>query len=199
MTPYVTEILKKINDEPELLAKEYRTNYAVANILGYSFDKRAKFLLPEGTPPFKRDSAPLGMSPATLYQQVKKFYIFTNPDLNQVRREQLFIQLLESVHPTEAELMILVKDQKLDDLYPNITADLVVKAGIVKEENAFRRENQVKVIQGEEGRTYVVSVLDVTQPKDKLGPPPGVPEKRGRGRPKGSTKKAKVEGNESQA
>lgn len=46
-----------------------------------------------------------------------------------MRREQLFIQLLESVHPSEAKLVIAIKEQAISTLYPNITLDKIVDAG----------------------------------------------------------------------
>ena len=38
-------------------------------------------------------------------------------DLSQTRREMMFINLLESVHPLEAEILVLVKDKKLTESY----------------------------------------------------------------------------------
>jgi hypothetical protein len=48
-----------------------------------------------------------------------------------IRRESLFIGLLEGIHPTEATVLIAVKDQKLQKLYPKITHKLVSDAGII--------------------------------------------------------------------
>jgi hypothetical protein len=38
---------------------------------------------------------------------------------------------LEGVHPTEAAILIAVKDQKLQKMYPKITWKLVSDAGII--------------------------------------------------------------------
>ena len=42
-----------------------------------------------------------------------------------MKRESLFIELLESLHYTEAELICLIKDGKLTEKYPSITEKLV--------------------------------------------------------------------------
>ena len=191
MTPYITEVLAEINENPELLTTKYKDNYAIKAVLQYGFDKTLKLLLPEGSPPYKADSAPLGMSPANFYQQVKKLYVFTRADLNPVRREQLFIQLLEGLHPTEAEVCINIKDQNLTTKYPNITADLVVKAGVVQESNVFRESNAEPA-----GRNIVVNLSDAAATKESFGKPAApeqvaktdapAPVKKGRGRPKKS-------------
>ena len=186
MTPFITEILSEINKTPDVLLTKYKDSYAVKAVFEYAFDKNKKMALPEGEPPYKKDTAPLGMTPANFYQQVKKFYIFLRQDLAPVRREQLFIQLLESIHPTEADVCIAIKDQALTGLYPNITADLAVKAGWVAEENTFRQPT----VQSEsaKGRELVVNLSDQASTKDKVGGRPPVPETadvpKKRGRPK---------------
>ena len=40
-----------------------------------------------------------------------------NNTLSTIRREMMFINLLEGLHPKEAELLVKVKDGKLSDLY----------------------------------------------------------------------------------
>ncbi len=44
-----------------------------------------------------------------------------------MRRETMFIQILEGLHPLEAELLILVKDKKLSTKY-KITKEIVAEA-----------------------------------------------------------------------
>ena len=130
-TKYIVEILEEVNNDTSLLAN-YKTNAALKFIFEYAFIPEKKFDLPEGEPPFKADAAPIGMSPANFTQETKKLYVFTKErPLNHVRREQLFIQLLENVHPSEAKLLVAVKDQKLNKLYKNITAKLAAEYGFI--------------------------------------------------------------------
>ena len=66
----------------------------------------------------------------TLRAQTKNFYHFVkggNPGLSGLRRESMFINLLQSVHPLEAEIMVLVKDGKLEDSY-KISQEVVSEA-----------------------------------------------------------------------
>lgn len=130
-TKYITEILEEVNTEPTALAK-YRDNAALKFIFQYAFIPEQKFDLPEGAPPFKEDPAPLGMSPANFIMETKKLYIFTKAkELNKVRKEHLFIQLLENIHPSEAKVLIAVKDQKLNKLYKKVTAKLAADYGFI--------------------------------------------------------------------
>ena len=66
----------------------------------------------------------------TLRSQWKNLYHFVqggNGGLSQTRREMMFINLLESVHPLEAEILVLVKDKLLDSKY-KITKEIVAEA-----------------------------------------------------------------------
>lgn len=66
----------------------------------------------------------------SLRNEYKKLFNFVkggNDGLNSIRRETMFIQILEGLHPLEAEMLILVKDKKLSDKY-KITIDQVKEA-----------------------------------------------------------------------
>jgi len=66
----------------------------------------------------------------TLRRESKHFYHFIkggNNGLSAIRRESMFINLLEGLHPLEAEILCLVKDKKLSDKY-KITQDVVAEA-----------------------------------------------------------------------
>jgi hypothetical protein len=83
-----------------------------------------------------------------LYREYRKLYIFCkggNDKLNQQKRENLFIQLLESLHSEDAELLIYMKDKSLP--YPGITYDLICDAypGMLPE----KREEKEDVIPDE--------------------------------------------------
>ena len=56
----------------------------------------------------------------TLRREWTKLYNFIkggNDTLNGLRRETMFIQILEGLHPLDAEILCLVKDKKLTDKY----------------------------------------------------------------------------------
>ena len=100
-------------------------------MLQINFDPNVKMSLPEGEPPYKKDTAvPAGYSESNLYVEFRRFYIWLQNDVNltKARKEQLFIQLLEGIHWTEAEAVCLAKDKKLQTKYKSLKEDLVREA-----------------------------------------------------------------------
>ena len=66
----------------------------------------------------------------TIRREVKNFYHFVkggNDRLSAIRRETMFVQMLEGLHPEEAKIVCLVKDKDLESKY-KITYDVVQKA-----------------------------------------------------------------------
>ena len=67
---------------------------------------------------------------ASIRKEYTKFYNFLkggNDSLSNLRRETMFINILEGLHPLEAEILILVKDKKLSDKY-KITKEIAAAA-----------------------------------------------------------------------
>lgn len=127
---YITEVLEEINSDPKVI-EQYKTDMALKILFEYAFIPENKMDLPSGEPPYKPDAAPIGMSPANLRMEMKKLYVFKRADLKPIKREQLFIDLLENIHPEEAKLLIAVKDQKLSKLYKKVTRKVVEGAGLI--------------------------------------------------------------------
>ena len=93
----------------------HEQNGALKEILKYTFNPDIKFLLPPGNPPYKT-VVDVSENPTYLYGLVRKLYLFVeggNPNLKQARREYLFIEMLESIHSLEAELLLQIKDKKI--------------------------------------------------------------------------------------
>ena len=66
----------------------------------------------------------------TIRRECKNFYHFIkggNDAMNSIRRESMFINLLQGLHPLEAEILCLVKDKCLSDKY-KITKEQVAQA-----------------------------------------------------------------------
>ena len=66
----------------------------------------------------------------TIRREFKHFYRFIrggDDGLNNLRRESMFINILEGLHPLEAEIVILCKDKRLSEVY-KITQDVVAQA-----------------------------------------------------------------------
>ena len=67
---------------------------------------------------------------ASIRAEYKKFYNFCkggNPSLSNLRRETMFINILQGLHPREAEILILVKDKNLESKY-KISKEIVSMA-----------------------------------------------------------------------
>lgn len=113
----ISEILKKADVLPvEDCIKFLQANNSapLQEILKNAFDATVEFILPEGAPPYKENPYP-GQE-TRLYSETRRLYIFKKgqaPNLKAIKREQLFIEILESIHPDDAKLLIAMKDKKL--------------------------------------------------------------------------------------
>jgi hypothetical protein len=130
MRKYLTQMLEEINNDPKAI-NNYKGDAVLKLAFEYAFDPAKKMILPEGTPPYKPAAEPLGMTPTNLFSEMRRMYVFCRADLKPLKRESLFISLLEGVHPSEAEVLIAIKDQTLHKMFKKITAKLVTEAGFI--------------------------------------------------------------------
>ena len=133
--PFIHEILELVSEQRtkakrvEIL-KEYRDDSLTA-ILIWNFDERVQSAVPDGQVPYKENEVPVGTDHTSLRREWKQLYHFIkggNDTLSSLRRESMFIQLLEGLHPKEAEIICLVKDKELEEVYPKVTFDVVKEA-----------------------------------------------------------------------
>lgn len=124
----IAQTLKEISELPtkqeRVKALAQANHGAIKLVLQYMFDKRAKFLLPKGDPPFKVSTF---KDPTRLYPEVRKLYLFVeggHPGLKQLKRETLFLDILENVDEDEARLLLAIKDRK--NPYKGLTSDIVL-------------------------------------------------------------------------
>ena len=67
---------------------------------------------------------------SSIRKEYEKFYNFIkggNDGLSSIRRETMFINVLQGLHPLEAEIICLVKDKKLETKY-KISKEIVSEA-----------------------------------------------------------------------
>lgn len=131
MTPAIHEVFNNVS---KIESKEEKINYLRANwgvplgtVIKYALDSNVKWLLPEGEPPFKEAEAVNTNN--RLQAETKRFYLFVEgggANLSKLKRESLFIQLLESIHPEDAKIVLRAKDKK--DPYPGIDRSLILEA-----------------------------------------------------------------------
>ena len=132
--PFVHEILELVDSQRTKAKKieilrEY-DDLALKAILIWNFDPTAISVLPEGPVPYKENEVPIGTDHTSLRREWKNLYHFVkggNDRLSAIRRETMFVQMLEGLHPEEAKIVCLVKDKDLESRY-KITYDVVQQA-----------------------------------------------------------------------
>jgi len=132
--PFVHEILELV-DKQRSKAKKIETLREYADdslkaILIWNFDPTAISVVPEGPVPYKENEVPVGTDHTSLRREWRNLYHFVkggNDRLSAIRRETMFIQMLEGLHPEEAKIICLVKDKNLESRY-KITYDMVQQA-----------------------------------------------------------------------
>jgi hypothetical protein len=103
---------------------------SLRNVLKGAFDDSIQFLLPEGAPPYRE--AAQETSPSTLKKQSSKFKYFVKggpgESIAKLRVESMFVKLLESIPPSEAKVVILMKDKTLTSAFRGINKRIVEEA-----------------------------------------------------------------------
>jgi len=131
----LSEILRKVSnaktkkEKVELLRKH--NSSALRQLLIINFDESIISLMPEGDVPYTPNDAPIGTDHSRLEQEYRGLYrFFKGGDnrLNTLKRESMFVQLLEGLHQDEAELVVLAKDGKMNDKYKRVTKAMVSEA-----------------------------------------------------------------------
>lgn len=83
-------------------------------ILQAAFDPKVEWLLPEGIPPYKPND--LVDQEHILIKDIEKLRYYIKgfyDNLNQTKRETMFVELLERVAPDDAKLLCAIKDKKM--------------------------------------------------------------------------------------
>ena len=141
--PLYHEIFTKVNnakDKPKKVdvLRKYDSQNLRA-LLMCAFNPDIEWLLPEGQVPYIENDAPEGTEHSVLSTELKTIHNYVkrkvfgsqdewavgNPALNDQKRENMFIQLLEGLSAGEAQLLILAKDRQLHRKYKGLNANTV--------------------------------------------------------------------------
>ena len=143
----ISEVLQRVSNAKTKAKKveilhEYRSE-ALTKILLCNFAKSIRFVFPEGETPYRPLDRPKGIDHQMLFTEhrmLEKFIAKSingvvyfgcsgqqRPSIQQLKKENLWIQILESLHPEESELLDLVKDKKLTTRY-KVTKQNVIDA-----------------------------------------------------------------------
>lgn len=130
----ISEIFQKVSNAKTKAEKikilQDNNTQALRSILIWNYDESVISMIPEGDVPYTPNEAPAGTEHTVLEKEARKLYYFIkggDESLKQFQREKMFIQMLEGLHSSEAELLVLVKDKKLQDKY-RITKAVVQEA-----------------------------------------------------------------------
>jgi hypothetical protein len=134
-TPLLSEVLRKVHnaktkDKKVELLKQYDCE-PLRMIIKSSFDPKIEWAIPEGDVPFKANEAEEGTEHTVLRRESRKLYRFIKGGDNTIpgfRRENLFIQMLEGLHKSEADLVVAAKDKKLHQVFKGLSAAVVKEA-----------------------------------------------------------------------
>jgi len=130
----LSEVFQKVSNaktkkEKIALLKKYSTP-ALRSLLIWNYDESVISMIPTGEVPYTPNDSPPGTDHSMLFHEYKKLYHYVkggNDGLNKIKREQMFVQLLESIHADEAQVLSLVKDKKLGKRY-KITKACITEA-----------------------------------------------------------------------
>jgi len=131
----ISEILRKVSnaktkDEKIALLQKHNST-ALRQLLIINFDESIVSMLPEGDVPYTPNDAPVGTDHSRLEQEYRGLYRFFKGGADRLpalKRESMFVQLLEGLAAEEAELLVLCKDGRLTDKYKRITKAVVSEA-----------------------------------------------------------------------
>ena len=102
-------------------------NGAVKPVLQWIHSDAIQSTLPEGKTPYGSNDAPAtDLTETSLKFEFKLFKYFVTEQIPMLKRENMWISMLEGIPKREAEMMDLIKDGK--NPFKNITADIAVNA-----------------------------------------------------------------------
>ena len=133
--PLFSEILDRVHkaktkDKKVEILQKYKSD-ALKMFLKAAFDPNIQWVFPEGTVPYTPNDAPEGTEHTVLSMESKKLWHFikgADPKTRQVQKESMFFQLLESLHESEAKLLVHAKDKKLHQVYKGLSSKVVQEA-----------------------------------------------------------------------
>ena len=125
----IAEVLDEVakaktrEDKREVLKKN--ESWSLRALLQQNFHPQASWLIPSGAPPYNANQ---NSADTSLLYEAKKldYYTDAGKGIPMVKRESMFVQLLEALHPSEAEVLLHTKDKQLHRIYKGLS-DAVVK------------------------------------------------------------------------
>ncbi len=137
LSEIVTKATEQKTKEEKITWLRKHESVPLKTILKYMYDPSVEFLIPNTAPPWKKNGY-VGVE-GMLYKETRRLRIFIKgggyDHLEQVKREQLFISLLEDIDDKDAELLCKMIAQKpLKGLSRAVVNEAFPDLNVVKEE-----------------------------------------------------------------
>ena len=130
-----SEILDKVHkaktkDQKVSILKQ-NDSEGLRMVIKSSFDPKIEWSIPEGEVPYRANDVPAGTEHTVLAMESKKLWHFikgADKGTPQHKKEQMFIQMLEGLHDSEAKLLIAAKDKRIHQVYKGLSTNVVKEA-----------------------------------------------------------------------
>lgn len=128
----ILELVAKTDSRKDKIAilKEHNS-LGLRDILKGAFDDNVQFILPTGIPPID-EKQKKSYDKVRLGAETKKFRYFVKggpgEQVNRMRREKMFIDILYRIDSKEIPLVCHMKDKTLDGVFKGLTKKLVQEA-----------------------------------------------------------------------
>ena len=130
-----SEILDKVHkaktkDQKVSILKQ-NDSEGLRMVLKSSFDPKIEWSIPEGEVPYRANDVPAGTEHTVLAMECKKLWHFikgADKGTPQHKKENMFIQMLEGLHESEAKLLIAAKDKRIHQVYKGLSTNVVKEA-----------------------------------------------------------------------
>ena len=128
----VLELVAKTDSKKEKIEILRKHNsLELRDVLKGAFDDSVQFILPKGKPPIDENEKKK-YDKTHLVHETKKFRYFVKggpgEQVNALRRERMFVDVLYRIDSREADLICKMKDKELDGVYKGLTKKLVQEA-----------------------------------------------------------------------
>lgn len=124
---WILEFTCKLPEDEQVKCLQQNDNNAIRTVLKSVYDPRAIWDLPPGAPPYAPCEFP--HQEGMLYQEARRLYIFIKSDnvnIPALKRERMFVDVLQAIDPSDARLLLAAKEKTLP--WPGLTAETVLKA-----------------------------------------------------------------------
>lgn len=106
---------KALTREDKIQILKENDHWAIRDVIAGCLNPKVEWNLPKGRPPYTANN--IESVPGTLLRENQKFTYFVKggkgDEMAPYKRERIFIGILESVHPKDAELVLKMVEKKM--------------------------------------------------------------------------------------